>query len=347
MLDSLTDTYVYFELTSDINITCNNTVNQNGKLEVDDSGNSLISRIDSGDTPLGKLESYNGDDKLLVYNETTNEMELLAEGDLFKLNIDFDKGVDYYLGAKKVLATRISGFTFSADIGTKNVFKVYLDGKDVKFFTYDATTITVQGVSSARVDDFTKLTVILYDEHAITDSTEFVISYSNYTTIYQQDDFMNLSYFKAVEFNGEDMEMIQSINPNQEVNKTNIRNSFKNADLSIINKVTNTLEVVSYVLEGYIDLADIVGLNNFRIVLINPFIHRCVIFNNCRMDKGINLSYEKEGNTRKYSLDCGNRIEVTVHGELGAYGEGYYGKGLYGTNTSVINSSHIGGNLYD
>lgn len=347
MIDSLVDTNVYFELPIALNITCNATKNQDGKMAKDDSDNSLVSMIDSGDTFLGKLESYNGSDGLLLYNETTNEMEILAQGDLCKVHIDFRKGLNYYIGAKKIIATRQSGFVFDADIGTKQVFKIFLDGREVLFYTKTSTTITVQQVSSAIIDDFTKLVVILYDTNAITDSTEFVISYNNYKTIYHQDTFMNLAYFKDIDFRGQNMESIQSVNPNQEVTKTNIRNGFKDSDLSLINKVKNTLDVVSYIIEGQSDLTEVVGSNDFRVILINPFAHRLLIFNNCRLDRGISFKYDKGGNTRSYALDCGNTIEINVHEENGSYGEGLYGKGLYGTNTYIVNSSYIGGKFHD
>lgn len=344
MIDSLIDTNIYFEIPIDINITCNKDVNQNGILEQDDETNSLLSNIDSGDTSIGRLTSYNGNDGVLMYNSTTKEIEILSVGDDSHINIDFQKGTQYFVGASKIIATRNSGFIFDANIGTKNIFKVYLDGREVGLFSNDETTITIRGISRSRIDDFSKLTIFVYEASEILDDTEFVLSYSNYKTIYLQDDFLSLQYFKD-EFNGESMEAVESISPKQEVSLTQIRNSFKNADLSIVNKVTNTLEVTSYILDDYIDLVDVIGLNNFRIILINPFFQRCTIFNNCRVDNGIDLTFEKTSNMRTYTLDCGNRIEITVHGGMGGYGEGLYGKGVYGTNTTVVNSANLGGSL--
>lgn len=348
MIDSLIDTNVYFEKPIEVTISCNKNINQNGTLEKDDKENSLLSNIDSGDTCIGKLTSYNGNDGILIYNSTTKEIELLGVGDISHIDIDFQRGVKYFIGASKVIATRKSGLTFNADIGDKSIFKVYLDGREVGLFSNDETTITVQGISSARVDDFSKLTIFVYETNIIADDTEFVFTYNNYETIYLEDSFMSLQYFRDNSFNGEEMEGIETISPSQDIGLTQVRNSFKNADMSVLNKVTNTLDVTSYIFDDYLDLIDVIGLNNFRIILINPFFKRCTIFNNCKIDNGVTLGFEKEANTRTYKLDCGNRIEITVHANVdGLYGKGLYGKGVYGANTTVVNSANLGGSLYD
>lgn len=336
LVDSLTSTHVYVEKKVNSSIIGNSNINNNGVLEIDSLGNSLISYIDTGDTPLFRLSKYNGNDNLLLVNETTKQFQLASQGDMLFIPLDYSKGIKYYIGAKKTFSTSLNKNVFEVEL-KENIFKVFLDnGTEITNYSKGENKITVIGADSELIDDFTQLIVYSYEKNSISDNVEFEISYYTYNTTWEYNSFMDGTYFET--FIGNEILNFESLNINQDVTKTTNKTEFCDSEYTIINSIKNTADLTVFMSLDSTDIVQYVGTDEFRMILINPQYGRTVIVNNMFLNNGVSLNYEKSKNTKTFNISCGNYIDISVD-IASAYGEGRYGKGQYGTGTWVFNSA--------
>lgn len=338
IIDNLTATELFVEKKSLITITGNSTKNNKGRLVVDDMDNHLVSTIDSGDTPLYRLASYSGSDDLMLFNETTKQVKFLEVGERIDFNIDFEKGTQYFIGAKKVVSTSVKDGVFTVDLGTKKIFKIFLDGTELYMYRADNSkgTIQITGLERGLIDNFSQIVCWLYEDNEITDSTTFEIEFYNFPTIWQQDEFRGGEYFET--FKGIPIDEFESTNLNQNVSKTVFRKNFSNAQSSIINSIENTLELSVFNVSDRISFPQYVGSDEFRLIFVNSLFGRVVLVNNCSLVNGISLSFEKDRNWERLNIQCGNYIDINILNPS-VYGKGKYGKGQYGSGTWVYNSA--------
>lgn len=347
IVDSLTSTQVFVEKKIKITITCNNTKNSNGVIEIDDLENKLISIIDSGDTNLYRLSSYKGTDYVLLYNEDTRKLRMVQEGDMINIPIDFTKGTKYYVGAKRVYCSNPSNYIFNCDLRDTRIFKVFLDnGRELTSFRSDEDSIEITGNDKSYINDLSEIIVYTYVSNSTRTTLmsnvdySFQIEYYGYDGIYDEDMFFEGTYFETMI--GEEITTFESMEVSQTTIKDSVRRNFANVSSSIINAVENSLEMNTFMAEGLVDLPQYVGRDEFRIIAINNSFGRIVLINNCMLKDGVSLIYEKEKNLKRYTISCGNYIDINLSNPS-YYGRGRYGRGAYGIGTEIYNSARVGG----
>lgn len=362
IIDNLTATDVFFERKIPITISCNQEKNNDGILREDNLGNKLISVIDSGDTFLGRLVKYSGTGGVIFYNEPTKKMRFVYEGESINLPIDFVKGTKYYVGARKIYGTYNGNYTFSADIGEDEIFKVFLDnGREINSYTIRDNTITLLGSDRLYIDVLSELIIYTYkynnmdgyvsigverDEknsnpmlNQMNTTYELEIEYLGYETIWDADRFMTEEYFET--FAGEEAICFETLEVSQSIVKDSEKSNFSNSSKSIINSIDNSVNMDTFDGDEVFDIVQYMGADEFRILLVNPVFGRIVLINNCQINNGVSLIFAKEKNTKTFTVNCGNYIDIKLS-DPSEYGMGKYGRGQYGDGTWIINSSRRG-----
>ncbi|MGL6185539.1 MAG: hypothetical protein ACRC1T_09205 [Clostridium chrysemydis] len=342
IIDSLTTMEVFIEMKSLLRIVGNSSVNSTGTLEIDSNNNSLISEIDSGDTPLYRLSVYNGKNGLMLYNPTTKYLQIANEGDFLNVDIDFERGTKYYIGSKLIKSVSVNreNSSFEVPLDGLNIFKIFMDGRELKSHSTKNNTITIYGNDRLLIDDFSELVVYAYETTNITSEDNiFEIEYYQYETVWNKDTFLDGSYFEEIK--GIYVNCFESTSINQSVTKTMYRGRFKYATESRINSIDNTADFSVFSASEFIDMVQYIGTNEFRMIFANSSMGRYVLLNNCRNTNGTSLILEKSKNTKKFNLSCGNYIDIEMSSSS-KYGEGRYGRKLYGSNIWVINSHRKG-----
>lgn len=345
-IDNLTGTQLFVEKKTKITITCDSKKNNNGVLEVDDNDNKLISMIDSGDTKMHRLTSYKGSDYVLFYNENTKRTKMVQEGDIIDMALDFVKGTKYFVGAKKIYVEKPNKYKFSCDLTNLNIFKVFLDnGRELKNYRLENDGITIMGNDRMYVNKLSEIVIYTY----VSNSTKvilgskqnysFVIEYFGYEAIFDLNQFMEGSYFDISMC--EEITLFERLKLSESVIKDSTRRHFANAAQSRINSISNSLDMSTFVGDEAIDLPQYVGGDEFRLIAINPSFGRIVLINNCTIDEGVSLDYDKEKNSKEYNISCGNYIDINLS-RPSLYGMRKYGRGYYGDGTMIHNSSRIG-----
>ncbi|MGL4425062.1 MAG: hypothetical protein ACRCTC_02270 [Cetobacterium sp.] len=362
IIDSLTSTKVYVEKKGLVTIIGNSSTNNLGLLEVDSNNNKLISNIDSGDTPLYRLSEYNGAGGLMLYNPTTKSIQIAHRGDFLNVGIDFEKGTRYHVGAKLLKATKHRGRVFEIQLARLIVFKVFMDGREIRHYEKTDNSITVIGNDGLMVDDFSELVIYAYEdtrlfddtfvgtrkenqsltpkEFAISSSNSFEIEYYQYERVLDLESFKDETYFD--EFKGIAVDCFESTSISQSVSKTMYRGGFRFANNTRLNSIDNTADFNVFGASGLVDFVQYVGNEEFRIIFLNMEYGRFILLNNCIIDNGVGIVLEKEKNTKKFTLSCGNYIDINMSGEDG-YGKKRYGRSIYGSGIWVYNSHKIGG----
>ncbi|MGL6101211.1 MAG: hypothetical protein ACRCZ9_11705 [Fusobacteriaceae bacterium] len=364
IIDSLASTKVYVEKKSLLKIIGNSETNNDGFLRVDSSGNKLISNIDSGDTPLYRLEKYSGSYGLMLYNPTTKNIQIAQQGDFLNVGIDFDKGTRYFIGARRIKSISHLKNTFTLDLGDSRIFKVFMDGREIKNYSVTNNSITLNGNESYLIDMFSELVVYTYLSNEVKGSVSrgvmrdesvaspvvnvfsdtsydaFVMEYYQYPKIWDYELFLNEEYFE-----GGNIIPLYNFNEasiTQNVSRTTYRSGFSYSMNTRINSVENTVELNTFEGNDRVDMVRYVGNDEFRLVFANPAFGRFVLLNNCKADGGGSIMYNKEKNTRKVSLHCGNYVDI-VRDFTKEYGSDEYSEGVYGGGLSVYNSHRKSG----
>lgn len=347
IIDSLTGTQLFVEKKTKITITCNNIKNNNGVLETDDNDNKLISMIDSGDTKLYRLTSYKGDGSVLFYNENTKKPRMVQEGDIIDMALDFTKGTKYFVGAKKIYVDKPSKYKFSCDLTDLHIFKVFLDnGKELKSYRLENDGITIMGNDKMYIDDLSEIVIYAYTSNSTKtilgskQNYSFTIEYFGYEAIFDLNEFMDGEYFNILTC--EEITLFDNLQLEQTVIKDGVRRDFLNAVKSRINSISNSIDLNTFIGDDEIDLPQHVGRDEFRLIAINQSFGRILLINNCTIDDGVSLDYDKEKNGKRCNISCGNYIDINLSNPS-LYGVRRYGRGYYGDGTTIYNSSRIGG----
>lgn len=362
IIDNLTATNMYFEKKVLINITCNSEQNSDGRIVVDDLGNSLVNIVDSGDTNLYRLKSSTK--RIMFYNETDKRIRIVSEGELIDMPLDFSKGTRYFLDSRREYGFYRGDYMFEVtNLSEYEVFKIFLDdGREITSYDIEGNNVILKGVDRLYIDSFSEIIVYLYKSTSLRNPTSmsvdrnednsssllnysengisFVLEYYNYENIIDIESFIDGSYFET--FVGNETNCFESLEISQSVTKDSEKRNFSNVARSRINSVDNSVDLNLFNGSDEVDLIQYIGRDEFRIVLVNPVFGRIVIINNCYIINGISLIYEKEKNYKKVALTCGNYIDINVSNPS-EYGMGRYGRGQYGTGTQIFNSSRRGG----
>lgn len=362
VIDALANTEVFVEKKKLITITANYTKNNDGYLRVDDSNNPLISMVDSGHTPLYRVKEYTGKDYLMLYNQTTKQMQLVKTGHFINISVDFVSGVKYFLNAKRILVTQHTKNIFHVDLKGYRIFKVFLDnGIELFNYTYDDTSLTVKGLEKNFIEDFTEIVLFVYTgininkEYEITVSRDennskpileyeetqysditFSLEYYNYNSVYDSTSFMDGSYFENG-FLGNELLCFDKLTINENIEKETTKNNFRVCDKSIIKSIEVTAELETFDVDDLSDMVQYVGKDEFRLLLVNPVFGRIFLINNCILNNGVPMTFQKESNMKNCKISCGNYIDIKIT-DSREYSRGKYGKGMYGSGTWIINS---------
>lgn len=339
IIDNLTATNMYFEKKVLINITCNSKQNSDGRIVVDDLGNSLVNIVDSGDTFLYRVSS--SEKRIMFYNETDKRIRIVCEGELIDMPLDFSKGTRYFLDSRREYGFYRGDYTFEVtNLSEYEVFKIFLDdGREITSYDIEDNNVILKGVDRLYIDSFSEIIVYMYKE-TTSANYPFVLEYYNYENIIDIENFIDGSYFET--FVGNETNCFESLEISQSVTKDSEKRNFSNVARSRINSVDNSVDLNLFNGSDEVDLIQYIGRDEFRIVLVNPVFGRIVLINNCYIINGISLIYEKEKNYKKVTLTCGNYIDINVSNPS-EYGMGRYGRGQYGTGTQIFNSSRRGG----
>lgn len=339
IIDNLTATNMYFEKKVLINITCNSEQNSDGRIVVDDLGNSLVNIVDSGDTFLYRVSSSTK--RIMFYNETDKRIRIVSEGELIDIPLDFSIGTRYFLDSRREYGFYRGDYTFEVtNLSEYEVFKIFLDdGREITSYDIEDNNVILKGVDRLYIDSFSEIIVYMYKE-TTSANYPFVLEYYNYENIIDIENFIDGSYFET--FVGNETNCFESLEISQSVTKDSEKRNFSNVARSRINSVDNSVDLNLFNGSDEVDLIQYIGRDEFRIVLVNPVFGRIVLINNCYIINGISLIYEKEKNYKKVTLTCGNYIDINVSNPS-EYGMGRYGRGQYGTGTQIFNSSRRGG----
>lgn len=339
IIDNLTATNMYFEKKVLINITCNSEQNSDGRIVVDDLGNSLVNIVDSGDTFLYRVSS--SEKRIMFYNETDKRIRIVSEGELIDMPLDFSKGTRYFLDSRREYGFYRGDYTFEVtNLSEYEVFKIFLDdGREITSYDIEDNNVILKGVDRLYIDSFSEIIVYMYKE-TTSANYPFVLEYYNYENIIDIENFIDGNYFET--FVGNETNCFESLEISQSVTKDSEKRNFSNVARSRINSVDNSVDLNLFNGSDEVDLIQYIGRDEFRIVLVNPVFGRIVLINNCYIINGISLIYEKEKNYKKVTLTCGNYIDINVSNPS-EYGMGRYGRGRYGTGTQIFNSSRRGG----
>lgn len=343
VIDSLTSTNVFVEKKSLLKIVGNTTTNNSGLLEVDSNGNQLISQIDSGDTPLYRLSSYKGGDGFMLYNPTTKHLQIAQLGETLNVDIDFERGTKYYMGAKLIKTDTHTNNVFEVDLNGLNVLKIFMDGRELKSYSIHGNTITITGSDRLLIDIFSELVLYAYKTAVInSDDYGFEIEYYQYEKIWDKDTFLDGTYLD--EMKGIPIDCFESTSITQNVTKTTYRGGFRFSVDRMINMIENTADFNIFNVSDLVDMVQYVGNEGFRMLFVNPLYGRVIILNNCRTDNGVSLVLEKAKNTKKFTLSCGNYIDINMSNPR-EYGEGRYGREIYSSGVWIHNSHRRGINI--
>lgn len=343
IIDNLTATNVYVEKRKMLTITANNEKNNNGILEVDDNNNNLVSIIDTGDTKLYKLKSYEGYGGLMLYNPITHHIQIAQEGSFLNVGLDSIKGTRYFLNAKRIMSTSVSGKTFQIQLEGLKIFKLFLDnGMEVSDYLEEDNSITINGLQRGFVDDFSKIVAFCYESVEILDrGTSFQIEYMGYDTVFDIDKFMDEDNFVPPIFNGRELTVFESLVLNSSATKESFKSNFEYRGKGIVQSIKNTFDLSLFGASDIEDLYSYLGSDEFRIICVNPTFGRVVLVNNCYIENGTSINLEKEKNLKRTTVDCGNYIDI-LSSFAEAYGSGRYGVGPYG-GMRIVNSHRTKG----
>lgn len=343
IIDNLTATNVYVEKRKMLTITANQDANNSGVLVVDDNNNQLVSIIDTGDTALYKLKSYNGEGGLMLYNPITHHIQIAQEGSFLNVGLDSIKGTRYFLNAKRIISSSVKGTTFQLQLNGLKIFKLFLDnGMEVSDYTIEGNTITVNGLQRGFIDDFSKLVAFCYESIEITDSnTSFQIEYMGYDIIFNLDRFMDEENFIPPIFNGREVTVFESLIVNSSTTRESFKSNFEYRGKGVIQSVKNTFDLSLFGASDIEDIYSYLGSDEFRVICVNPTFGRVILINNCYIENGTSINLEKEKNLKRTTVDCGNYIDI-ISSYTEAYGTGRYGTGVYG-GMRIINSHRVKG----
>lgn len=344
LIDSLTDTSLYIEKKIPLNIIVNKSINNKGVLEIDENKNILISQLDSGDTELYRLESYNGEGGVMLYNSTTKAIQIANTGDFLRVSLDFEKGTKYYIGASLIKSSSVNVVekSFVLDgLEGKNILKVFMNGRELISYRFSLNKLYILGSERELIDNYSDLVVYAYSSSNIQDETQFTIKYYQYRKVFDVETFFDQSYFEGIDtgFGGEKFINFDSVSIEPQVERSVYKRNFAFSKKYRINSISNRVDLNLFLVSGIRDLVEYVGSSEFRILLVNPIFGRIVLINNCTVSDGVGLAYDKNKNTKKFNIECGNYIDI-YKAEPHPYNKGKYGKYKYGGGDIYLDNSH-------
>lgn len=326
IFENLHDFEFFIEDYSKIKIPISSTVNSSGIIQLDENNNSMYSTLISN-SPVTSIVGYsvNYGDYLLLYNDNKWGMfkDYLFTKDKELFSINSHQPTKYKIRARKhSVVNQTNNTNFSIDLTNRDIFKVFLNNKEIKSYTNNITYITI--TDSTLLDDFyNSLTVISYTTNqAIT--SNFYLTYEGVVAPVPVTgggtcDYTAFNTMTRVEvFN----EFSDTITPTQDIiycsDDDFVGEAFTN---SYSNKLSTTIN------DNLLKKFDVA--NKFRLICYNMVADTLYVYTNCRVLDGINKSFNADVNKKTISITFQDRI--SVYGtDNRYYNEGIYNEGVYG-----------------
>lgn len=279
---------------------------------------------------------YIGAKKITIKSQTKNKFKIITNGyRIFKIFLDnglelkeyiIDNGYLSITGNDNIYIDDFSEITVYVikeyNIKSENQLSISRDENN------ELTTLDFN-ISKYIVGSFKSLDVMRDEENSSTqlnyssdilNNYDFKLTYMGYPTIYDKDRFFD-SYFDT---NGMELLCFERLSISNSIEKDSFRTFFRNSDKTTIRKIVNSCEIEVFNDSEFKDFTQFIKQDEFRFVLVNPSYGRVFILNNCRINNGMNIVFQKEKNTKSLNISSGNYIDISTN------------------DNSVINSSYGG-----
>lgn len=355
-IEGLTTTKVVVEKKTMSSIDSNNVLNKDGTLNIDELNNILVSDVDGGDTELYRLTKYTGGGKLLIYNKSLNMTQLVSSGEFVDILLDYRLGTRYFLGADIVKLKDKEGHKFKYAFGGVKVFKVFLEGLELKNYRVAEDGIEVLGNDIYKINNLTELVVYTYITNKIENnklsvskkdsSSDTSMTYtdgSTYTFSIEYEQYMSIHpKMESIEdylseSNSFDVHHIGDISLTNTTEKSDYITYGKSRKSEVYNNINHSLSFQSFGVGGAKPLHHILGGDVFRVLLIDEMWGRLTILHDCSLQWGTNRNYTKNGNNIDVTINGGGLIDI-IPIEGRAYSSYSYGKLTYDGDKMVYNS---------
>ena len=322
--ENIRDLEFYIEPLKKIKVNITSTVNNSGYLSVNEKNDSMYSILGFM-TPITKIVGYSSNyyNNLLIYNDEGWGLykDFIVETDkpIFVIN---PRLVTHYRinTLKSNLNSTTGDGIFSISLTGRTLFKVFINSIETTSYTASSTTITITD-SNLLNGYYDSLTVIHYATYQ-TIVNPFYLETKGVEAFYNLDsELCDYTFF-------DNMTSIETINEfGDTITKTiedRIKSQSNIVNEEIVTAISNQIQCSLN--ENFQNLG---ALDWFRFIVYNPMEDVCYIYSNCRIKTGINKSYNGTVNTKTYTIDFEDRLEI-YSGDSVAYGEGLYGVGTYG-----------------
>jgi len=324
MIDSLRISSIYAEKESEQVIKIDASTNNAGLLLVDVNGNDLTSKMQGRQLitniksrGLGNILIYDDTQYCILSKTTTNNFTLFKSSNLeYKINVN---KTNYVLG----FTEDVDNYYFELNL-LEDIFKVYINGKDIKTYTLTTGILKVPKTEIQCLDyyDDNTITVIHYGSQVI--SGVAYIYYSGFNnnsieTLLFFDELDNIAYSEGYYGEGyygettQDIFKLDNFEGDLTLNTTETQIKYK--DLLQLESSSYTTDRDSYIEFTLYDSKDkddfILWLNNsrFRIIISNPYNSILRILTNCVInERTINTLGNK--NTRKIKIEFSQDIYI-------------------------------------
>ncbi len=322
--ENIRDFEFYIEPLKKVKINISSTVNSTGVLALNEKNDSIYSILGFM-TPITKIVGYSSNyyNNLLIYNDTDwglyKDFIISTDKSLFLINPR--KPTKYKINTMKSNITNTNGSnSFTLGLTGRTIFKVFVNSIETTSYTNSTSSITITD-NSLLNGYMDSITVI----HYITDQTissAFYLECNGVDKLYGLDTTdCDYTYF-------DNMISLTTINEfSDAITKTTEEHSLSMSEIiseEIVTDLSNQIQ-----LSVNENLQNLSPLGWFRFIAYNPYLDTCYIYTNCRIKNGINKAFSGTVNTKTYTIDFEDRLEI-YSGDSVAYGEGLYGVGTYG-----------------
>ena len=321
----------YVELYRDLTITISNIKNNGGTILVDDNDNRFGKPIHSGSNYIKSVD-FNLDSPIILYDDRNFVyIDDSYEGDVFLIKPMHY--INYKVNAYRVTDLTLIGNKIMYDMSNKNVFKLFINGREVKNYIKEGDGIVIlfpdYNYITEIMDD---IILYIYDDDQ-TIIGNLILTYESPTVLLPYLSDLEGSYFddftrkieKFTDFGVKVNKELQVINKPFEYN-----------NLVEENSRTSKLDISMYE-----DLRHYLKDNKFRILAFDEVNSRLKIFSNCKWKEGENINFNLEKVEYTYNIEFEDEIIVTYSGNATAYGSGIYGEGSYGGITYNIENVRL------
>lgn len=330
MIDNLTVSSIYAEKESEQVIKINSSTNNAGLLLVDENGNNLTSFIQGRQNITNVVSSGLGN--ILLYDNTQHC--ILSKTSINNFTLFKDNNLRYKINANET--SYVLGFTedtsyyyFQINL-TEDIFKVYINGKEIKTYTLNAGSLRMPKTEIQCLDyyDDNIINVIHYGSQVITG-----VAYIYYQGFNNNDteSLLNIDMIKDISYgeglygeglygeNSQGIFKIDNFEGDLTLNVSETQVKYK--DLLRLEPSVYATDRDSYIEFNLYDIKSredlIYWLNNskFRIIISNPYNSILRVLTNCVINERVITTIASK-NTRKIKIEFSQDIYIKNFNEV-------------------------------